>query len=466
MEPRKVTRFSSHQNAPVERPHRHIGCAIRAMLSGASLAPKFWPYAFYHFLRLHNLTVHGNAKKTPYEICSGRKPILSLLRTFGCRVYFEPPRTRRPAKSEIDARTGIFLGYAQTLKNLLYYDLESHVVKTALHARYDEGMNDVADPPPNARLVRFAQRGEPFPSEATPIETIELDVSENPFQDLRTLSVLTAGEDSHLGFVFSKCSHRLRAYLSELQPRTPAAGIRNGRRQLVGAYIISVQGTPVFTVTQANLALSAAFDAAAPGDPIELVFAPESRADAVDSRRPPLHLQLSQLKWIHALRTVSGEGDTPSVSATVAALEDAYTDDDLFETIRHIRGDELDGHLVHHIRGESTADEKALTSFTRRKLKQLPTWNLWRDSEWKQLDAHQKQNVFGEPCRSPPGARYSALTGATRSSPVEPVRLACVALVRSVLHPSFASPRHMHLALISHACACSLPCPRHKVSLC
>ncbi len=51
---------SSHQNEPVERPHRDIGNSIRAMLSGASLASRFWPYAFYHFLRLHNMTMHGD----------------------------------------------------------------------------------------------------------------------------------------------------------------------------------------------------------------------------------------------------------------------------------------------------------------------------------------------------------------------------------------------------------------------
>jgi hypothetical protein len=168
--------------------------------------------------------------------------------------------------------------------------------------------------------------------------------------------------------------------LSELQPRTPAAGIRNGRCQLVGAYAASIQGRSVFTVEQANLALTAAFDATAAGDPIEFVFAPESRSDAVDFRRPPMHLQLSQLKRIHALRTVSGEGDSASVSATVAALEDACTDADLFETVCQIRGDDLDDagthELVHHIRGKATADELALGSFTRRKLKQLPIWDL------------------------------------------------------------------------------------------
>jgi hypothetical protein len=60
-----------------------------------------------------------------------------------------------------------------------------------------------------------------------------------------------------------------------------------------------------------------------------------------------------------------------SVSGTVAALKDAYTDTDSFETIR---GDVLDDacthELVHHILGTTTFDDRALGYFTRRKLKQ------------------------------------------------------------------------------------------------
>jgi hypothetical protein len=267
--------------------------------------------------------------------------VLSRLRTFGCSVR----RASSPSptgKSEIDARTCIILGYAQTLKILLYFDLDSHEVKSAQHARYDEGMNDVPDPPPNARLVRFAQRGEPLSAEAENLEPLDLDVSENPFQDIRTLSVLAGGEDSHLGFLFCKCSHRVCAYLSELKPRTPAAGIRNGRRQLVGAYVVSIQGHSAFIVEQSKLALTAAFGASATGDPIEFDFTLKCRSSAVDSCRPPLHYQLSQLKRIYALRTVHEEGDSASVSATVAALEEAYTGADLFKTVCPIRRDEGD----------------------------------------------------------------------------------------------------------------------------
>ena len=49
--------------------------------------------------------------------------------------------------------------------------------------------------------------------------------------------------------------------------------------------------------------------------------------------------------------------------------------------------------MVHHIYGTATPEEKVFGSFTRCKLKQLPIWDLKLASEWKQIDAHQKQNV-------------------------------------------------------------------------
>jgi hypothetical protein len=90
---------------------------------------------------------------------------------------------------------------------------------------------------------------------------------------------------------------------------------------------------------------------------------------------------------VHARRTVSGEGDSALVLAAVAALEDAYTDADIFETISQVREDELEDagtfELVHHIRGKAPPNELALASFTRRKLKHLPSWDIWLASEWK-----------------------------------------------------------------------------------
>jgi hypothetical protein len=63
------------------------------------------------------------------------------------------------------------------MKNLLYVDIDSHDFKSAQHARYEESMNKAADPPPNPRLVQFAQRGEAFPAKAALLEALNLDVS-------------------------------------------------------------------------------------------------------------------------------------------------------------------------------------------------------------------------------------------------------------------------------------------------
>jgi len=45
---------ASNQNAPVERGHLVVANAIRALLLGANLPIKFWPYAFHFWLRIDN----------------------------------------------------------------------------------------------------------------------------------------------------------------------------------------------------------------------------------------------------------------------------------------------------------------------------------------------------------------------------------------------------------------------------
>ena len=45
---------SSHQNGPVEQAHRVISDHVPALLISASLNIKFWPYAFFHHLRIQN----------------------------------------------------------------------------------------------------------------------------------------------------------------------------------------------------------------------------------------------------------------------------------------------------------------------------------------------------------------------------------------------------------------------------
>jgi hypothetical protein len=208
---------SSHQNGPGERPHRTIADAIRTMLAGAALPNKFWPYAFHHFLRIYNVTVHGDKVASPFELYSGRKPDLSLFRVFGCRVYALPTRPRRPHKFVDDSRKGVFLGYAQTMKNIIYFDLESETVKTAQHVIFDESMNDIANKPPNARLLNmeldnlneidFVDLRETFP---------DIDITFSPFTKLVTIIFHPDFNDfdTPLGFEYLQCPHLRRPFIS------------------------------------------------------------------------------------------------------------------------------------------------------------------------------------------------------------------------------------------------------------
>jgi hypothetical protein len=79
----------------------------------------------------------------------------------------------------------IFLGYAKTWKYILWYNLSSHNVKLATHARFDEGMNDMPSLPPNAAFLKRAQHGV-SPPETDNISFIDVDVTDCPFAALKT----------------------------------------------------------------------------------------------------------------------------------------------------------------------------------------------------------------------------------------------------------------------------------------
>ena len=88
---------SSNQNGPVERGHQTLANTIRTLLIGANLDIKFWPYAFYHALRMSNAFPEKNESHSPIHLSTGKQEDFSNIRTFGCRVWVGPPG-QRPSK--------------------------------------------------------------------------------------------------------------------------------------------------------------------------------------------------------------------------------------------------------------------------------------------------------------------------------------------------------------------------------
>jgi Reverse transcriptase (RNA-dependent DNA polymerase)/GAG-pre-integrase domain len=371
---------SSNQNGPGERPHQTIGDALRAMLSGANLRPAFWPYAFYHYVRLYNFIPHGTRPSSPYEMCGSVPPDLSKLRTFGCRVHVRPT-TARYGKLVPNSRLGIFLGYSRSLKILYYYDMESALVKTATHARFDEGMNDLdGTPPPNVQILRQLNQDGSMMADTVALSPLDLSVSDDPFDRLDELTPAIACDHPTLGFDIAECHIRKRAYISNIAPHSSAGRIKNVRRKYIGSFIVSVNDSPVFTATSAIAALSAA--ATSDAVTFKIVLAPDRYIPIADRRQnSPIHLSVDQLRVINSILSESHADAQSSPEDHIPLV---------------IRSMNTTSH--------GTPEEQALGSFTRRKLLRLSNWDIWQSSEFKQLDSMAKQEMYGEPCLPPSGA--------------------------------------------------------------
>ncbi|KAI2495456.1 source UniProtKB [Fragilaria crotonensis] len=315
---------SSHQNGPGERPHQTIGDALRTMLSGANLQPNFWPYAFYHYIRLYNFVPHGDRPTSPYEMCGAPLPNLAKLRTFGCRIHVRPT-TARYGRVVPNSRLGIFLGYSRSLKVMYYFDLGSSTVKTATHARFDEGMNDLDEPPPNVKLLRnLADDGVVGPDRLD-LPAFNLEVSDDPFERLDELSPSITCEHPCLGFEIMECHIRRRGYVSGVVANTTASRIRNVRRKYIGAFVVSINDVAVFTAASILDALRVV--AASDEQTFKIVFAPDRYIPVVDRHLDqPIHLSVEQLRTVSAIRSSSPQPNLPD--GGIACNEDSTIDDD------------------------------------------------------------------------------------------------------------------------------------------
>jgi hypothetical protein len=296
---------ASHQNGPGERPHQTIGDALRAMLSGADLKPNFWPYAFYHYIRIYNFVPHGDRPLSPYEMCGAPLPNLAKIRTFGCRIHVRPT-TSRYGRIVPNSRLGVFLGYSRSLKVMYYFDLGSSTVKTATHARFDEGMNDLDKPPPNVKTLRNLADDGAIDPDKLDIPPINLEVSNDAFERLDELSPPVTCEHPHLGFEIQECHIRKRGYVSGIVSNTTASRIRNVRHKYIGAFVVSINDVAVFTADSIVTALQNV--ATSDERSFKIVFAPERYVPVADCYlEQPLHLSVEQLRTISHITSPSSQ---------------------------------------------------------------------------------------------------------------------------------------------------------------
>lgn len=394
---------ASNQNGPVERAHQHIGNSIRAMLIGAGLPLKFWPYAFHHLIRIKNSTPSRDQAASPYMMATGDRDDFTHFRTFGCRVWVRPPGGRT-MKMQSNSRKGIFLGFIpKTTKNILWYDCETNRVKLARHAKFDEGMNDLPLPtiPPNVVHLQRTQDGLPFPTEPESTSIPEQLFHDSPFHYTIDKTVIVRCSHPTFGFLLDTDTLNNRTFISKIVPNSSASKLHSTPKAtnnaIRGAYILSINDTLVFTTADADSIFASLHKSNA--KTFAITFAPERRLIGRTKRIAQKEHDIFDPDSIDDTTPHSPTFTTADLRTIAAHLHpnQSFSTDD-------IDSEEIDI-VINAITSSSiTPEEQALGSLTRRKLMKLSTWPEWRKGEHQQLDQFHALKMYGEPTTRPPNA--------------------------------------------------------------
>ncbi|MBW0559712.1 hypothetical protein O181_099427 [Austropuccinia psidii MF-1] len=128
--------YEHHQNGKVERTNRTLSEIARTSLIAAGLPVTIWPWAFKHAVWIFNRTLHSDERKKPYEIISGTKPLLALLRVFGAKSYVH----NHLFKKDMSARgiEGYHLGVAPDSKGWFFWVPSKNSIIKSASAKIDE----------------------------------------------------------------------------------------------------------------------------------------------------------------------------------------------------------------------------------------------------------------------------------------------------------------------------------------
>ncbi|GJU62608.1 putative ribonuclease H-like domain-containing protein [Tanacetum coccineum] len=132
------------QNGVAERKNRTLIEAARTMLADSFLPNTFWAEAVSTACYvLNRVLVTKPQNKTPYELITGKIPIISYIRPFGCHVTILNTIDHL-GKFEGKSDEGFLVGYSLNSKAFRVYNLETKRVEENLHINFLENKPNVA----------------------------------------------------------------------------------------------------------------------------------------------------------------------------------------------------------------------------------------------------------------------------------------------------------------------------------
>lgn len=133
-----TTKATPQQNPVAERLNRTLAEGVVAMLNQANLPIGFWGQAVLYLTHILNATPSSSvSESTSFQVWKGRKPDLTMYRTFGCRAYVHIQKKERgPLESHSDKC--IFIGFEDGFKGWKVYNPATRKVSISRDVIFDE----------------------------------------------------------------------------------------------------------------------------------------------------------------------------------------------------------------------------------------------------------------------------------------------------------------------------------------
>nr|GEV27839.1 putative ribonuclease H-like domain-containing protein [Tanacetum cinerariifolium] len=132
---------TSQQNRVAEKKNMTLIEAAKTMLADSFLPTTFWAEAVN--IACNRVLVTKPQNKTPYELLTGKQPIVSYLRPFGCYVTILNTIDQL-GKFDGKSDLGFLVGYSSNSKAFRVYNLETKRVEENLHVNFLENKPNVA----------------------------------------------------------------------------------------------------------------------------------------------------------------------------------------------------------------------------------------------------------------------------------------------------------------------------------
>ena len=459
---------SSSEIGHAERPHRTIADAVRTMLFAAGLDLKYWPYALLYHVLIHNCLPHGDRLESAITICTGKRVNISLLRIFGCRIY-ALPSSKRDAKLDIHARSGIFLGYKKSMRHAYYIDSSTGTIKTARHIAFDEGMSDSPHPPPYVKFLKANPNDIDHQEFDLDHNSDDVRVSLSPFNQVEEFACTFRPRDVHpLGFQIGHCPRFLRAFATAFNRPLDTFTVEAANRRFLGGYILKVGDYPVYSTDDIAAVVDKYRKLDVPPKSLVIRIARDQKAKLSDSRPPSLHLRPVDIRRVAAMNLVAGEGHFSQQRSALRELAatsfPSATPADPPDLVWHTAAEMLEMRKLTN--DHMTPEERALPSFTRKNLMKLPNWDQWQAADDLQLDTHYKSGTIGQAVPRPDTKDPDKPSQVFRLHWARLVKASGVRKSRACLDGSKRAAPWLRSLVQTYSSCVELPCLRAFIAIC